>query len=234
MLGEDHAVARAPWRPRARAAARGRCPATGRSTGSAAPRATRWRAARHRRCAARSSRWVTRSGRSSMRSRSGGQVQPHALEAVEEIGAERPLRRPAASRSWCVAAITRTSAAMVRVPPTRSNSRSCSTRRILACMDSGMSPISSRKSVPSLGELEAAGPRPHRAGEGAALVAEQLGLEQPLGDRRAVDRDERPVLARRSAGGSRGPAPPCRCRSRPGSARSGRWARRAGPSPPRA
>ena len=32
-----------------------------------------------------------------------------------------------------------------------------------------------------------------RAGEGAALVAEQLGLEQLLGQRRAVQRDERPA-----------------------------------------
>ena len=39
-----------------------------------------------------------------------------------------------------------------------------------------------------VGQLEAAGPRPHRAGERPALVAEQLGLEQALGDGRAVDR----------------------------------------------
>src|SRR6185436_17184045 len=35
-----------------------------------------------------------------------------------------------------------------------------------------------------------------RAGEGALLVAEELGLEQVLGNRRAVDRDKRPVVAR--------------------------------------
>ncbi len=45
-----------------------------------------------------------------------------------------------------------------------------------------------------LRELEAAGPRPHRAGEGPPLVAEQLGLEQALRDGGAVDRHERPVL----------------------------------------
>ena len=33
----------------------------------------------------------------------------------------------------------------------------------------------------------------HRAGEGAALVAEELGLEELVGERRAVDRDERAV-----------------------------------------
>ncbi|SVJ77443.1 Uncharacterized protein conserved in bacteria [Klebsiella pneumoniae] len=36
-----------------------------------------------------------------------------------------------------------------------------------------------------------------RAGEGALLVAEQLGLDQVLGNRPAVDRDERPVRAPR-------------------------------------
>jgi hypothetical protein len=39
---------------------------------------------------------------------------------------------------------------MVSLPPTRSISRSCRTRRSLACIASGMSPTSSRKSVPPL------------------------------------------------------------------------------------
>src|SRR5580704_10036902 len=39
---------------------------------------------------------------------------------------------------------------MVRVPPKRSNSCSCSARRSLGCNSSGMSPISSRNSVPLL------------------------------------------------------------------------------------
>src|SRR5690606_36442585 len=39
-----------------------------------------------------------------------------------------------------------------------------------------------------------------RAGEGAALVAEQFGLDQVLGDRRAVHRDERPPRAPRVRG----------------------------------
>ncbi len=37
----------------------------------------------------------------------------------------------------------------------------------------------------------------HRAGERAALVAEQLRLEQRIGQRRAVDRDERPAAPAR-------------------------------------
>ena len=40
-----------------------------------------------------------------------------------------------------------------------------------------------------------------RAGERAALVAEQLRFEQLVGQRRAVDGDERPVLAPRRRGG---------------------------------
>jgi hypothetical protein len=44
--------------------------------------------------------------------------------------------------------------------------------------------------------LEPAAPFGHRAGERAPFVTEQLALEQRLGERRAVDRDERPVRAR--------------------------------------
>src|SRR4051812_40924866 len=51
-------------------------------------------------------------------------------------------------RSRFVAAMTRTSTFKVSVPPTRSNSRCCSARRSFTCVESGISPISSRKSVP--------------------------------------------------------------------------------------
>ena len=57
-------------------------------------------------------------------------------------------RAPAASRSWLVAAISRTSTRIGWLPPTRSNSFSWSARRSFACVSSGMSPTSSRKSVP--------------------------------------------------------------------------------------
>ena len=46
------------------------------------------------------------------------------------------------------------------------------------------------------GHLEPPGPAPHRAGEGAALVAEQLGLHEGLGQRGAVDGDEGAALPR--------------------------------------
>ncbi len=51
----------------------------------------------------------------------------------------------------------------------------------------------------SLGPLKQATALPHRTGEGTALVTKQLGLEQRLGQRAAVDRDERAVTHRRAA-----------------------------------
>ncbi len=59
-------------------------------------------------------------------------------------------------------------------------------------MAAGMSPISSRNSVPPSRLLEGAGAVRGGAREGAADVAEQLAFEQVGGDRRAVDGDERP------------------------------------------
>ena len=52
---------------------------------------------------------------------------------------------------------------------------------------------------PALGGLQETRLRAARVGEGAPLEAEHLGLEQRLGDRRAVDVDERPVGARPGA-----------------------------------
>src|SRR5262249_36911942 len=52
------------------------------------------------------------------------------------------------------------------------------------------------KQRPALGLLEAPASLLLRAGEGAALVAEELGFEQVLGHRCSVDRDERLLGAR--------------------------------------
>ena len=64
----------------------------------------------------------------------------------------------------------------------------------------------------------AASNRPGRswvgAGERAARVAEQLALEQGLGDGAAVDGDERPGGARRLVVDQRARSAPCRRRSR--------------------
>src|SRR4029453_14448152 len=48
----------------------------------------------------------------------------------------------------------------------------------------------------AVGGHELAGLLAHRPGEAAFLVAEELGLDELLGDRRAIDLDQRPVLAR--------------------------------------
>ena len=87
-----------------------------------------------------------------------------------------------------------------------------STRSSFACSVGGSSPISSRNSVPPSAASNAPVARCDRAGEGAALVAEQLALEQRLGDGAAVERDERPPA--RCGGGWSGATLPCRCRSR--------------------
>ena len=76
-------------------------------------------------------------------------------------------------------------------PPTEVNSPSCSTRSSRVCASGGMSPISSRNSVPPLACSKRPWLRVGRAGEGAALVAEQLALDQLARDRRHVDGNER-------------------------------------------
>ena len=95
-----------------------------------------------------------------------------------------------------MAATMRTSTWIVSVPPTRSNSPSCSTRRSLAWVTGEQVADLVEEEGAAVGQLEAALLAAGRAGEGALLVAEQLGLEQGLGERRAVHRDERPARAR--------------------------------------
>ena len=101
-----------------------------------------------------------------------------------------------------------------RSPPTRITFRSSSTRSSLACAGSGSSPTSSRNSVPSPGVFERAAAQAIGAGERAALVAEQLALDELLGQRRAVDGDERRSSRPGPADAARARPAPCRCRSR--------------------
>ena len=101
-------------------------------------------------------------------------------------------RPPRAIRSLAVAATTRTFTWKARSSPTRRTSPESSTRSSRTCMAGDISPISSRNSVPPLAASnspmrEVTAPR-----EGALLVAEQLALEQRVGQRAAVDRHERP------------------------------------------
>ena len=82
--------------------------------------------------------------------------------------------------------------------PSRSYSPVCSTRSSLACPASDRVPISSRNSVPPLRRLEAADAASLGAREGAGFGAEQLGLEQRVGQRPDVDGDERAAGTRAS------------------------------------
>ena len=112
--------------------------------------------------------------------------------------------------------MTRTSTLIVRAEPSRSTSPSCSTRSTLACVFGLMSPTSSRKIVP----LSACSNLPICFSvapvNDALLVAEQLGLDQLLGNRRAVDLDEPLACCAGCCGGSRARPAPCRRRSRRG------------------
>ena len=79
-----------------------------------------------------------------------------------------------------MAAITRTSTVCVRSAPSGSNSRSCSTRSSFACTASADRADLVEEDRAAVGQREAALLGERRAGEGAAHVAEQLGLEQRL------------------------------------------------------
>src|SRR5207237_1112450 len=110
---------------------------------------------------------------------------------------------------------------IVLFPPTRSKRCSCKTRKTLLWTSADISPISSRNKVPpehcsnlpirtvlgrdlvsrrdrryvgagpEQGLFELADPQPFGAGERALFMAEQVALEQRVGDRRAVDRQKR-------------------------------------------
>ncbi len=89
----------------------------------------------------------------------------------------------------------RTSTASSWVAPSARTWRSWIARSSLDCMASGRSPISSRNSVPPLRGLEVALAVGGGAGVRTLAGAEELGLQQRLGDRAAVDRDEGAVAA---------------------------------------
>ncbi len=84
----------------------------------------------------------------------------------------------------------------------------------LGCTSSGSSPTSSRKTRAAARELEGALARRDGAGEGAALVPEELALDQAVAHGAAVHDHERAVLARALLMQGARQARPCRCRSR--------------------
>ena len=88
-----------------------------------------------------------------------------------------------------------------------------SARSRRGCRSSGSSPISSRNSVPPSARSKAPACSACGAGERAALVSEELALDQVGGHRAAVEDDERPS-ARAALAVQRLARRPCRCRSR--------------------
>ena len=86
-------------------------------------------------------------GTSSRRSRSGGRCSRTTSRRCSRSARKRPSATSCSS-AWWVAATTRTSTRINSRPPTRKNSPSASTRSRRVCSGSGMSPISSRNSVP--------------------------------------------------------------------------------------
>ena len=78
-----------------------------------------------------------------------------------------------------------------RSAPTAFTSCCCSTRSSLAWTVGGASAISSRRTVPSPASANSPGRSRSRPGERAAQVAEQLALEQRLGDGGTVLDQER-------------------------------------------
>ena len=136
------------------------------------------------------------------------------VQPVVQILAERALldHLLADRSSWRRS--TRTSTLTVCESPTRSNSRDCSTRSSFACSAGLIVPTSSRNSVPRLRLLEPALAVGDGAGERAAHVAEELGFEQRLGNRAAVDARRTADCAAGSRRESRARPAPCRCRSR--------------------
>jgi hypothetical protein len=91
----------------------------------------------------------------------------------------------------------RTSTRWVRVPPSRSISPLLEHAQDLGLGHEREVGHLVEEQRAAVGQLEAALLAAGRAREGALLVAEQLGLQQGLGQRRAVDGHEGPALARR-------------------------------------
>ena len=108
-----------------------------------------------------------------------------------------------------MAAMTRTSTRMSARPPTRLNVFSSRNRRSLACRPARHLANLVEEHGAAVGGLEQAALLLPRIGERAALVTEQLALEQLLGQRGHRDVDERPLSPDRCCNGWPWPRGPC-------------------------
>ena len=149
-------------------------------------------------------KWRASAGRCPRRrSRSGGRSDRARWRGARRGRRRSAPRRPAAGRSRLVAATMRKSTSCQSFSPRRLTTRSSSTRSSLTCVDSGVSSISSRKTVPPRAAISwpsYAAPRPRtrrgrsrtapppsaRSGIAAQLIGTKAGRCAPT--RRAAAR----------------------------------------------
>ena len=206
--------------------------------GQGPPRQQRQRLGRRRcapagRCAARCPRDSdsTSASRSAQPLAQRRQADRQHVEAVVEVGAEAAVAPPSPpGRGWWRRSCARRSRS-TRLLPSGSISCSCSARSSLLCSASGMSPISSRNSVPPSAQLElavaaACGRRRCRR---PGATPKNSASSRVSGTAAMFTPTKRPRRARAARRGCRAPAVPCRCRSRPAAARCCRSAPRAAP-----
>ena len=131
----------------------------------------------------------------------------NTVEAVEQVLAE-PARRATSALEVAVGGGDEADVDLERrwSPPTRSNSPLLQHAQELGLHGRRQLADLVEEERAAVGQLEAPGLLAVGAGEGAALVAEQLALEQRLGQRRAVERDEGAVGARAGVMDRRGRA----------------------------
>ena len=140
------------------------------------------------------------------------------VEPMVEVQAEAPAFTSAAS-SLFVAAMMRTSTLRSRVPPSRRNVISSSTLSSFACVPRRHLADLVEEQRPAVGRLEQPPLLRLRVGEGAALVTEELALQQVLGhEAQLISMNGRPAPPGRPPVDQIGDRAPCPCPTRPGSA----------------
>ena len=196
-VGRRRAPSRARWCSRARV----RCPATRTRGGACAPR---WRCPRicvPRRALLRATKWSMSRFTSSRRRASGGIVNRQDVDAVEEVLAEAPglhLGGEIAVRRGDDADVDLHVLAGRRGAGSISSCEHAEELHLEVQRQLADLVEEERAAVGLLEEAAAVG---RRVGERALLVAEELALEEVLGDGAAVDGDERRALARATACG---------------------------------
>ncbi len=182
-----------PSRAGRRSPARARCPASRSRPGDRAHRERpRARPARPAYLARKCS---TSSGMSRRRSRSGGRLQGHHVQPVVEILPEPPLLHE--RLEIAVGGGQHADVDADRTPDRPPARWSAPAARAGACVCRSTRHVADlvEEEGAAMRQLELAEPALLGVGEGAALVAEQLGFEEGAGNGRARDGDERSARA---------------------------------------